>query len=93
MFLIYIFQTKTKSDFGVSQNPICLRSETSAFQQRSFSIALVFYFEVVALFKCCSGVFLYSGHCLYDPVLFKRGGDAVTVVVEGHFIGHYFDFF
>ena len=27
MFLIYIFQTKTKSDFGVSQNPICLRSE------------------------------------------------------------------
>ena len=58
-----------------------------------FSIALVFYFEVVALFKCCSGVFLYSGHCLYDPVLFKRGGDAVTVVVEGHFIGHCFDFF
>ena len=27
MFLIYIFQTKTKSDFGVSQNPICLRSD------------------------------------------------------------------
>ena len=30
MFLIYIFQTKTKSDFGVSQNPICLRSEPTA---------------------------------------------------------------
>lgn len=29
MFLIYIFQTKTKSDFGVSQNPICLRSEST----------------------------------------------------------------
>lgn len=63
------------------------------FSRGLFSIALVFYFDVVALFKCCSGVFLYSGHCLYDPVLFKRGGDAVTVVVEGHFIGHCFDFF
>lgn len=42
MFLIYIFQTKTKSDFGVSQNPICLRSETGS-DESVFLLALAIY--------------------------------------------------
>lgn len=40
MFLIYIFQTKTKSDFGVSQNPICLRSEVFCVRRRLFLFVL-----------------------------------------------------